>query len=161
MRISFDLDDTLICFQDGVPQEPRLPWYLRSLVVDEPLRLGTVDLTRELRQRGWEVWIYTTSNRRASRVRRWLRFHGVRIDGFVNQNIHNAHLQRVQPHRPPSKNPAAFGIDLHVDDSEGVRIEGEQHGFHVVVVTPDDMAWADKVLQAAGYLEEKGPPVTA
>jgi len=153
MRISFDLDDTLICFQEGVPQEPRPPWYLRLLVANEPLRRGTVDLIRELRDRGWEVWVYTTSNRRPSAVRRWLRLYGVRIDGFVNQDIYNAYLRRAQPDRPPSKNPAAFEIDLHVDDSEGVRMEGVQHGFHVVVVTPDDVAWADKVLRAARELE--------
>jgi len=155
MRISFDLDDTLICFQTGVPQERRLPWYLRWLTRDEPLRLGTVDLMRELRRRGWEVWIYTTSNRRPAAVRRWLRFHGIRIDGFINQDNHNAYLRRSRPDRPPSKNPAAFGIDLHVDDSDGVRMEGDQHGFHVVVVTPDEQDWADKVLQAVGVLERR------
>jgi len=32
-------------------------------------------------------------------------------------------------------------IGLHVDDSDGVRMEGKQHGFHVVVVTPDDSHW--------------------
>jgi hypothetical protein len=49
---------------------------------------------------------------------------------------------------PPSKNPAAFGITLHVDDSEGVRMEGEAHGFEVVVVTPQDGDWVKKVLLA-------------
>ena len=153
MRISFDLDDTLVCFQPGVPQEPCLPWYLRWLAVNEPLRLGTVDLIRKLRSRGWEVWVYTTSHRRKSAVRRWLRFHGVKIDGFVNQDVHDSHLRRSSEDRPPSKNPAVFGIDLHVDDSDGVQIEGEQYGFQVVVITPDDVAWADKVLRAARELE--------
>ncbi len=45
--------------------------------------------------------------------------------------------------------PPAFGIDLHVDDSEGVRLEGEEHGFHVVVVRPDDERWTKRVLDAA------------
>jgi len=68
MRISFDLDDTLVCYQPGVPQEPRLPWYLRWLVADEPLRRGTMNLICELRRYGWEVWIYTTSHSRAPLV---------------------------------------------------------------------------------------------
>ena len=156
MRISFDLDDTLVCYQAGVPQEPRPPWYLRWLVPDEPLRRGTVDLVRRLRQRGWQVWIYTTSNRRPSAVRRWLRWHGVRIDEVVNQDAHDRHLRRSPQDRPPSKNPAAFGIDLHVDDSDGVRMEGEQHGFPVVVVTSDDRDWTAKVLRAADELQRRG-----
>ena len=153
MRISFDLDDTLVCYQPGVPQEPRLPWYLRWLAVNEPLRLGTVNLIRELRDRGWEVWIYTTSHRRESAVRRWLRLHGARIDGFVNQGVHESHLRRSPEDRPPSKNPAVFHIDLHVDDSEGVKMEGEEYGFQVVVVTPEDEQWVDRVLCAARELE--------
>jgi hypothetical protein len=35
----------------------------------------------------------------------------------------------------PSKNPRAFGIDLHVDDSEGVKLEGKKYGFKGVRVT--------------------------
>jgi len=156
MRISFDLDDTLVCYQPGVPQEPRLPWYLRWLVADEPLRRGTMNLICELRRRGWEVWIYTTSHRRESAVRRWLRLHGLPIDGFVNQDVHDSHLRRSPQDRPPSKNPAFFGIDLHVDDSDGVQMEGEEHGFQVVVVTPDDEDWVDRVLRAASGLERRG-----
>ena len=48
----------------------------------------------------------------------------------------------------PSKYPPAFGIDFHVDDSEGVKIEGEEHGFRVVIVRPDDEHWARVVLDA-------------
>jgi hypothetical protein len=153
MRISFDLDDTLVCYRADVPQEPRLSWFLRLFVHDEPLRLGAPELMRRLRQRGWEVWVYTTSNRSPAAVRHWLRGHGIRSDGMVNQDAHDRHLRRSSQDRPPSKNPAAFGIDLHVDDSDGVRMEGEQHGFQVVVVTPDDRDWTAKVLRAADELE--------
>ena len=52
--------------------------------------------------------------------------------------------------RLPSKYPPAFGIDLHVDDSEGVRMEGDEHGFRVVVVRPDDENWIQRVLDAVG-----------
>jgi len=156
MRISFDLDDTLVCYHAGVPQEPRLHWFLRLFIHDEPLRQGTPELMRQLRQRGWEVWVYTTSNRSPAAVRRWLRWHGVLLDGMVNQDAHDRHLRRSPQDRPPSKNPAAFGIDLHVDDSDGVRMEGEQHGFQVAVVTPDDRDWTAKVLCAADELARRG-----
>ena len=148
MRISFDLDDTLICYGAGVPSEPPLPLLLRWLVGDEPLRLGTHALMTELRARGWETWIYTTSYRRPAQVRRWLRFHGVAVADVINQDTHEAVLRdRIDGYRP-TKYPPAFGIDLHVDDSDGVRIEGEQHGFSVVVVRPDDRDWTEKVLAA-------------
>jgi len=44
-----------------------------------------------------------------------------------------------------TKYPPQFGIDLLVDESEGVRIEGERYGFAVLVVSPTDADWAAKV----------------
>ena len=70
------------------------------------------------------------------------------VDGVINQQAHQR-MTNGEVDRAPSKNPAMFGIDLHVDDLEGVRLEGEAHGFSVVVVTPDDTNWVTTVLQAA------------
>jgi hypothetical protein len=73
----------------------------------------------------------------------------------INQSVHEATLRRTPDDYPPSKHPGAFGIDLHVDDSAGVRIEGEQHGFHVVVVEPNDESWANLVLSAAAEVQDR------
>jgi hypothetical protein len=43
---------------------------------------------------------------------------------------------------------------LHVDDSEGVRMEGDEHGFRVVVVSPEDRYWTQKILRAVGELDK-------
>jgi hypothetical protein len=158
MRISFDLDDTLICYQRSVPCEPRLPWYLKWLGGDEPLRLGARALLSELRERGWELWIYTTSYRDPTSVRLWLRCHGVRVAGVINQHVHESRFKRTGWRYPPSKNPSAFGITLHVDDSDGVRMEGDEHGFAVVVIAPEDTDWADKVRRRAKEFEPDRSP---
>jgi hypothetical protein len=149
VRISFDLDDTLICYREGTPCEPRPPWHRRLLAPREPLRLGTCSLVQTLSARGWEVWVYTTSHRSPASIRRWLRSYGIRVARVVTQQEHDRLVWRPVFGRKPSKNPAAFGIDLHVDDSDGVRVEGEQHAFRVVVVGPHDTSWVEKVLAAA------------
>lgn len=149
MRISFDLDDTLICYDPDVPFEKRglarwlHPWCL------EPLRYGTYALFDALAGHGWEVWIYTTSGRSQRSITWWLRCYGMRVNGVITQQVYAKRLRRHAVHDYPSKNPAWFGIDLHVDDSEGVRMEGEHYGFDVHVVAPDDENWAQGVLQAA------------
>jgi hypothetical protein len=151
MRISFDLDDTLICYQPDVPREPPLRWPLSWLVRDEPLRKGARGLVRRLWGCGHEVWIYTTSYRDPLSVRTWLWLHGVHVARVVNQDVHDRELRRWPGSgERPSKNPAAFGVFLHVDDSDGVRMEGERHGFRVVVVSPGDPDWTRKVLAAVG-----------
>jgi hypothetical protein len=142
MRISFDVDDTLVC-DLSVPTEQVVPWW-RRWGYPEPLRRGTQSLMQELRGGGHQVWIYTTSYRPARYLRGWFRSFGVPLDGVVNQQRH----ERVVGRHGPSKYPPAFGIDLHVDDSEGVAAEGKQHRFGVIVVSPTDLDWVARVLEA-------------
>jgi hypothetical protein len=141
MRISFDIDDTLVC-APCVPTEQYVPWW-RRWWYPELLRRGTRALMQELVLRKCDLWIYTTSYRPARYLRRWFESFGVAISGVVNQQRH----EQVVGRQGPSKYPPAFGIDLHVDDSEGVAEEGRRHRFRVVVVSPDDPNWADRVLE--------------
>jgi len=146
MRISFDLDDTLICYQPGSLYEPtRVPLLLRHWF-DEPLRLGAVSMMHQLSVLGCELGIYTTSLRSPTHLRRWFAFYGIKIAFVVNEAIHQT---AIEPHRfqpRPSKYPPAFKIDLHIDDSSGVQTEGRSHGFSVIVVDPADELWHEKVL---------------
>jgi hypothetical protein len=41
---------------------------------------------------------------------------------------------------------------VHVDDAEGVALEGKSHRFHVVVVSPNDPNWTEKVLSELGAM---------
>lgn len=140
MRLAFDLDNTLIRSAHSFALEtPRLGWLAR-LLGHEPLRLGTADLMRHCQRQGWEVWVYTTSYRPAGYIQRLFWLHGVRLDGVINQARH----ERTVTVRC-SKHPPTFGIDVLVDDSEGVRREGERHGFRVLVVRPEDAGWITAV----------------
>ncbi|WP_394795947.1 HAD family hydrolase [Armatimonas sp.] len=109
MRISFDLDDTLICYQESVPAEPcRFTWLAR-----EPLRLGAKALILELQQSGHDVGIYTTSYREPWKIRLWLLCYGLRPAFVLTQRDNDAH-------KIHNKAPRAFGIACHVDDDETV-----------------------------------------
>jgi hypothetical protein len=152
--ISFDLDDTLICYHPATPREPvRVPWPLRSWY-REPLRAGTAQLMRQLTADGWQIAVYTTSCRSPAYVTWFLRFHGVRVSFVINQRAHERAMAQARITHGPSKLPRLFGIRLHVDDSEGVAEVGREHGFDVVVVRPDDPDWATAVLAAARGLHK-------
>lgn len=140
MRISFDLDDTLICGL-SVPAEQHVSRWLRWRY-PEPLRRGTRALMTELARRQCRIWLYTSSCRCPRYLKAWFARFGVPIEGVVNLERHHQTVGL----RGPSKFPPAFGIDLHVDDSPGVALEGESHRFAVVTVSPDDPDWAEKVL---------------
>jgi hypothetical protein len=142
VRISFDIDDTLVC-GPAVPTEQGLAWWRRWRYA-EALRQGTKSLMEELLVRRCDIWIYTTSYRSPRYLRGWFRGLGIPLGGVVNQARH----ERVVGRYGPSKYPPAFGIDLHVDDSEGVGEEGKKHRFAVVVVSPEDRDWTTRVLEA-------------
>jgi hypothetical protein len=147
MRISFDVDDTLVC-GPAVPTEQWVPWW-RRWWYPEPLRRGTRALMQELLARCCQLWIYTTSFRSPRYLRRWFASFGIPISGVVNQDRHEQVIRRSRfTGYPPSKYPPAFGIDLHVDDSEGVAMEGKEYNFRVVVISPDDLDWTSRVLAA-------------
>jgi hypothetical protein len=155
MRISFDLDDTLICYQPGARYEPNAVPRLLRWWVNEPLRLGAAALLRDLAAANHELWVYTTSYRDPFAVRWWLRCYGAPVRYVLNQSRHD----RLVGRRGPSKDPSRFGIDLHVDDSWGVWVEGREHHFHVAVVLPDDPDWAAKVRDAVARVARRLPPL--
>lgn len=153
IRISFDIDDTLACqLHHCEVEQSRLPACIHRWL-GEPLRRGTRSLIRELRRQDCSIWVYTSSGRTPSYIRRWLLLYGIRVDGVVNSVLHNRALTVHGLENSPSKYPPAFDIDLHVDDSEGVQLEGDDHGFRVVVVHPEDEGWAQKVLEAVAVVQ--------
>jgi len=71
------------------------------------------------------------------------------VGGVVNSDRHSKVVLDSTGRYPNcSKYPPAFGIDLLVDNSEGVAIEGRRFGFDVLVVETDDPDWSQKVLEA-------------
>jgi hypothetical protein len=154
MRIAFDLDGTLIPLPgSAMAIEPRrlLPW----LIWREPIRKGAPALLRELRSEGHEVWIYTTSLRDPARLRLWFAAFGVRLGGIVNSARHAVVTSGQSINC--SKYPPAFGIDLLIDDAEGVSLEGERFGFSVLRVFEDDPSWCAAVKKAAGRRRRSVP----
>ncbi len=154
MLITFDLDDTLICWQKEIPVEQvTRPWYLWWFK-PEPLRKGTVELFNRLRDAGWEIGIYTTSHRRPCYIRRLFGLHGLQLDTVTNQTGHEKLIHQLKCKRKPSKFPSMVGSDLHIDNSEGVLMEGERFHFHVLVVEPLDHDWTEKIWIEAQHIAE-------
>jgi hypothetical protein len=70
----------------------------------------------------------------------------------VNQAIHDKTIRRSKNKlktsagfHSSSKFPPLFGIDLIIEDSEGVKLEGEQFGFKVLIIDGNDTLWNDRI----------------
>lgn len=145
MKISFDLDDTLIPAQKQFATEP-MNGFQRLLGV-EPIRLGVIELMRQLKSEGHSICIYISSFRKEFSIRLAFWTYGILLQEVINQSKHDRILKEKR--RSYSKYPPAFNIDLHVDDSPGVAIEGVRANFRTVIIEDDNINWMLTVRQAA------------
>lgn len=143
MIISFDLDDTLIPGTKTFETEDQN--LLQKLTGIEKIRKGTIELFKELRSRGHSIYIYTTSFRPTLKAKLTFLSYGIPVDKVINQQCHDRELKENRT--KCSKFPPAFGIDIHVDDSQGLKIEGAKFNFRTIILDEKDPAWADKILR--------------
>jgi hypothetical protein len=151
LRVAFDLDDTLIARIHDFPLEPR--GLLSRLCTREPIRAGTIALFRRLMADGHELWIYTSSYRDPRAVWWLFRVYGLTVQGVITAREHElVVLSNFETYPPCAKYPPAFGIDVLVDDAEGIAREGQQLGFPVIRLRPDDADWTSTVLAGVAEL---------
>ncbi len=153
MNISFDLDDLLI---NGVKRfEVEKTGLLQRMLTSEHLRLGTTGLFKTLGSGGHTIYIYTTSLRSPFKIRLMFWAHGLSIDKVINKTLHDRTIRNLPV--SCSKYPPMFGIDLHIDDSEGVRMEAERFGFRALIIGENDPQWTETVLHAIDEIASPHP----
>ena len=143
MKISFDLDDLIIPGIKKFETEPQT--IIQRFFRAEKIRKGTIALFRELRKQKHIVGIYTTSFRSVLKIKILFLLNGFSVDFIINQPRH-LQGQRNTPVRS-SKYPSQFAIDLHVDDSTGVEMEGKKYNFNTIIVDENEIDWKVKILR--------------
>lgn len=144
MIISFDLDDTLIPGTKTFDTEDQN--LLQRLIGVEKIRKGTIGLFKQLRSRGYSIFIYTTSFRPTLKAKLTFMSYGISVDRVINQQCHDKELKENRTRC--SKFPPAFGIDIHVDDSIGVGMEGDRFKFKTIIIEEDDLNWTEAILRS-------------
>lgn len=141
MNISFDLDSTLI--PNGKEFETEKRSGIAKLFGIEEMRKGTRELISDLQNQGHKIHIYTTSYRTKGKIRRTLKYYGIKVNRIVNEKENRQVLKSQNINA--SKFPKAFDFDLHIDDLKGVGIESERFNFKVIIVEPTDENWIEKI----------------
>jgi FMN phosphatase YigB (HAD superfamily) len=140
MHISFDLDGTLTRTQfDHESGRSRI---LSRLFFPEKLRTGTKLLFDSLRRDGHQLSIYTSSMRNKNYIYYWFLSHGIRIDRVINYDLHKDAISGL----PISKNPDAFGFDLHVDNEQIVAEDRYRMKCRILILHENDADWVSTVL---------------
>ena len=153
MRISFDLDEVLFVSPETHKTEPPLHYPLNR-IYKEHLRLGTPELINELQKLGYDVWVYTSSFRTESYIRRLFRHYGVHFNGIVNGTRHQKEVQRDRKEILPQKMPGYYQITLHVDDETVICSMGREYGFYTYQLDAQDDDWKDKIIARADEIRK-------
>lgn len=148
MKVSFDLDEVLFVSPDNFETEPPLRFPLNKLF-PERLRKGTVELIHELQNRGFEVWVYTSSFRTEVYIAALFRHYNIHFDQIVNGYRHLEEVQGNRSNTLPQKMPTHYRISLHIDDEDVIVQNGKAYGFKVLQIREPDDNWVQKVLDEA------------
>ena len=141
MIISFDLDETLISKSKFKLEKTNL---FQQLLGIEGIRKGTIDLFKEIKKQKHKIYIYTTSYRSESRIKWTFYSYGISVDYVINQQKHQKNISKRNINC--SKFPPIFNIDIHVDDSIGVQMEGQKYGFKTIIISETDENWTQIIL---------------
>ena len=154
MRVSFDLDEVLFVSPMVHETEPALRFPLNR-IYKERLRLGTPELINKLQEMGYEVWVYTSSYRTESYIRKLFKHYGVRFNGIVNAERHIKEVQSTSSTILPQKVPSRYHIALHVDDESVICSYGREYGFETYQLDAPDKDWKEKVIARAEEVKKK------
>ena len=154
MRVSFDLDEVLFVLPETHKTEPPLRFPF-NLIYKERLRLGTPDVIHTLQELGYEVWVYTSSFRTESYIRRLFKHYHIKFDGIVNGTRHMKEVQRDNKQMLPQKLPNRYRRSLHIDDEAIVCTLGKQYGYNVFQLNAQDDDWKEKVIACADKIRKR------
>lgn len=154
LKVSFDLDEVLFVSPLTHKTEPALPFPL-NIIFKERLRYGTPSLINELKRRGYEVWVYTSSYRTQRYIKCLFGLYGVRFTEIVNAQRHLEEVQRNRKEMLPQKLPNNYRISLHIDDEDVVVSYGKTYGFEVYQLNAHDDDWKEKILGRMEQIEAK------
>ena len=147
MKISFDLDDTLIPYSaNDFPTEKRN--ILHKIMGIEPIRRNTKQLFQTLKRQNHQVGIYTTSYRSVVEIQIWCWSYGIFPDFIINEYKNRKALKKLS--FSTAKHPPSFQIHWHIDDSEGVKLEGQKFNFQTIIVAKSDQNWIQTILKKIG-----------
>lgn len=154
MRISFDLDEALFVSPKTHKTEAALRFPFNK-IYKERLREGTIRLMDSLREKGYSIWVYTSSFRSEKYIRRLFKHYGIIFDGIINGERHLKEVQQERGDRAPSKLPSKYHISLHIDDENSVSANGKAHGFAVYKLDEPDDEWVEKIIATAEEIRVK------
>lgn len=118
-----------------------------NLVWRPHLRVGTLELMRDLQREVWEIWIYTLGALPKLRVQLYFALNGIRLGGVLTGKDHLRAYRAGQAPAPGVKHAHAFGFRVIVDDKEVTRLAGHRYSFTALLASTHHHDWTAPIRQ--------------
>lgn len=152
-RVSFDLDEVLIA-GDKYPEEdaPSFPW---SKIAKERLRKGAPALIHALANRGFDVWVYTSSYKSEKYIQAVFKGYKVCPAGIINGVSHKKKQKGALTGQVKEAMDRKYKMTLHIDEGHVLYIDKSTADYDYFSLECDNSNWASKVIHLVEELEEK------
>lgn len=140
MCVSFDFDEVLITDGSVVPKDRKINYPLNKLYKNT-LRKNAPILIKELRQMGFDVWVYTGNYHSEEYIKLLMRLHGTNIDGVINglsKSKSRKNLQEAFANK--------YKYSLHVDNEGITCVNTSTKDYEVLELEADVSNWASEAM---------------
>lgn len=138
--VSFDLDEVLLTDGSLYPYDRKLIFPFTKLY-KRSLRKNAGVLINELKQLGYDVWIYTGKFYSTEYITLLLKLHKTGVDGIVNGlgKKNNSNLKRIF-----SEN---YEQSVHIDNESILCVDTRTKDYDSIDITSDGSNWAAEVMK--------------
>lgn len=147
MCVSFDLDEVLLT--DGVKCEKdrKLPFPLNFLY-KQSLRKNAGVLIKELRELGFDVWVYSGRYYSVEYINLLMRLHSAKVDGIVNSVTEKKNHARIK-----EAFREKYKYSLHIDNEAILCVNTKTKEFDSIDLQEHGNNWSAEVMKHIRQLE--------
>lgn len=139
--VSFDLDEVLLADRSTYPVDEK-PSFLSKKIFPKILRYNSGTLINELRNNGFDVWIYTADFQSSEYIDVLLRYQHTKVDGIVNglskrksrDGIKNAFINK-------------YKYSIHIDNYGIICVNNEIKDFESIDIETTQNNWAADIMK--------------
>lgn len=147
MCVSIDLDEVLLADRNSYPKDDK-PSYLSKKLFPKILRHNSGALINELRNQGFDVWIYTFNFHSSEYIGMLLKNQHTKVDGIVNalskrkskDGLRNAFINK-------------YKYSLHVDNNGIICVNNEIKDFESIDIETTQNTWAADIMKGIKQLK--------
>ena len=137
---SFDFDEVMITDGQDVKADRKLIWPFNR-IYKKTFRKNIPILINELRDMGFDVWIYTGDFHSMEYINMLLKLHNTKVDGIVNGLTKKTSGKKLQEIFAGN-----YNLSVHIDNDSVICVDTVSKEYEMKDVESDSDSWASDIM---------------